>query len=60
MYQYLYFLKLFKIYYTNNCQFCFQVYYDMYEKSKEKYAADMEEYTLNKSINAVQTPNFQT
>lgn len=29
----------------------------MYEKSKEKYAADMEEYTFNKSINAVQTPN---
>jgi len=26
----------------------------MYEKSKEKYAADMEEYTLNKAINAVQ------
>lgn len=27
----------------------------MYEKSKEKYAADMEEYTFNKSANAVQT-----
>jgi hypothetical protein len=27
----------------------------MYEKSKEKYAADMEEYTYNKSISAVQT-----
>ncbi|KAL5234859.1 hypothetical protein ACI65C_002269 [Semiaphis heraclei] len=37
-----------------------KVYYDMYEKSKEKYAADMEEYTLNKSINAVQTSNFSS
>jgi len=34
-----------------------KIYYDMYEKSKEKYAADMEEYTFNKSINVVQTPN---
>ncbi|XP_025407744.1 non-histone protein 10 [Sipha flava] len=32
-----------------------KIYYDMYEKSKEKYAADMEEYTYNKSISAVQT-----
>lgn len=30
----------------------------MYEKSKEKYAADMEEYTFNKSINAVQPSNL--
>ncbi|XP_050422665.1 uncharacterized protein LOC126834628 [Adelges cooleyi] len=34
-----------------------KVYYDMYERSKEKYAADMEEYTLTKAINAVQTPS---
>lgn len=32
----------------------------MYEKSKEKYAADMEEYTFNKSINAVQTSNYSS
>ncbi|XP_027839302.2 uncharacterized protein LOC114121253 isoform X1 [Aphis gossypii] len=37
-----------------------KVYYDMYEKSKEKYAADMEEYTFNKSINAVQASNFSS
>ncbi|NP_001280284.1 non-histone protein 10 [Acyrthosiphon pisum] len=37
-----------------------KVYYDMYEKFKEKYAADMEEYTLNKSINTVQTSNFSS
>lgn len=30
----------------------------MYEKSKEKYAADMEEYAFNKSINVVQTSNY--
>lgn len=35
----------------------FKVYYDMYERSKEKYAADMEEYTLTKAINAVQPPS---
>lgn len=30
----------------------------MYEKSKEKYAANMEEYTFNKSTNAhVCVPN---
>lgn len=34
-----------------------KIYYDMYEKSKEKYAADMEEYTFNKSISSVQTSN---
>jgi len=32
----------------------------MYERSKEKYAADMEEYALNKSINTVQTSNFSS
>lgn len=37
-----------------------KIYYDMYVKSKEKYAADMEEYTLNKSINTVQTSNFSS
>lgn len=30
----------------------------MYEKSKEKYAADMEEYSFNKSINAIQSSNL--
>lgn len=51
------FLLLYTFIIKNIFKFIFQIYYDMYEKSKEKYAADMEEYTFNKSINAVQTSN---
>ncbi|XP_014259198.1 non-histone protein 10 [Cimex lectularius] len=31
-----------------------KIYYDMYEKSKERYAADMELYALSKSSNTAQ------